>query len=171
MVTRGGVNLNIMQTRTRKWLPLGAAPLSLGLALLVPVRASWAAVEAVVTVVSAPQSVRVGENFAVTFAADTTGRPNNDNECQINNKHYNWTYTVTGSNGGVVNYPLAGQPPFTGSTVSQPHTANNNCQSYTVSATCAISYDTSPECGGNASAEGASDTPVTIQVMETACNP
>ena len=135
--------------------------MAIGAALLLPAKTSQAAVSVVVTVTSAPQSVKVGDPITVGFSATKSGAPDDHNECQISNLRYSWVYTVTGSDGGVVTYNLSGP------SASATHTANALCQSYTVTGTCTVSYDSSPECGGGGSATGSASADV--EVTGTPC--
>ena len=154
------------RNRTRRWL----LPVALGMvSLMIAPRAAKAEVSTSVSVVGAPpQSVRVGHTFTVTFRADANGKPNEHNECEIlgNSLRYAWTITVTGSDGGVATYSGSG------STGSAVHTANNLCQHYDVSATCTISYDTSPECevpGNTGTTAPGNSGSVVIPVSDTPC--
>lgn len=110
-------------------------------ALLVGTKQSRADVSVAVTH-SGPDYVNVGDSLSsIVFAANVVGKPNGNNECEIKNLSYSWTLTVTGSDAGVRTYNS------TGPSASAPHMANELCQSYSISASCTVSYNTTPECG------------------------
>lgn len=147
----------MMNTQTRRRLSWGAATLALTAALLLPAQSSHAAVTAVVTG-SAPSSVAAGQPFTASFSATTSGQPNNNNECQISNLSYAWSFTC--SNGGVVN------PSVNGATATA-QVSGSAGQSYTITGTCIVSYDASAECGGASNAQGSAST--TTQVEPESC--
>lgn len=149
-----------MKTRTiLKW---ASAPLLMSGFLLANAAQSQAAVTCVVTH-SAPASVNVGESLGVTFSADVSGTPNANHECTIKDLVYSWTATVTGSDGGTATYS------GTGPSASISHVANNLCQSYTVSASFSVSYNTSSECQVGGSSVNGSDS-AGIEVNATPCS-
>ena len=133
-----------MQTRTRNWLSLGAAPLALGLALLVPARASHAAVDAVITHTPVtPESPPTGTVFRTTFRADVSNRPGSNNECQILNKRYHWTITANNGSTTVTLY----DNPNGRETFLFAHRVNEVCH-YQITASCTVTYLDFVHCHG-----------------------
>lgn len=119
---------------------------------------------------NAPLKVTANDLISFTFSADLTGQPNPNNECVAKAVSYVWSGSINGgqkdSNGNPIIISLSG----TGATLPVSHTAHPDCQSYSISASCTITYSTSPECQPASTQATSGSSSATIEVDETPCD-